>query len=82
MDVPIVYCASFCIMGMSGDKPVGVLSHCLRARNGGKRCYSEKHRQVRETTMCIDNFADLDVTADDRLEHYLRNKRNWYKSST
>lgn len=29
-------------MGTSGDKPVGVLSHCLRARNGGKKCYSEK----------------------------------------
>lgn len=68
-------------MGTSGDKPVGVLSHCLRARNGDKRCYSEKHRQVRETTMRIDNFCGLDVTANDSLEHYLRDRRNWYKSS-
>ena len=50
-------------------KPVGVLSHCLQARNGGKRCYSEKHRQVRETTMRIDNFCGSDVTANNCLEH-------------
>ena len=31
--------------------------YCLRARNRGKRCYLEKHRQVRETTLCIDNFC-------------------------
>ncbi|WP_275532821.1 hypothetical protein [Drancourtella sp. An12] len=29
-----------------------------------------------------DNFCGSDVTANDSLEHYLRNKRNWYKSST
>lgn len=43
--------------GYVGDKPVGVLSHCLRARNGGKRCYSEKHRKMREATMCTGSMT-------------------------
>ena len=30
---------SFCIMGTSGDKPVGVLSHCLRAETEAKMLF-------------------------------------------
>ena len=39
---------SFCIMGTSGDKPVGVLSHCLRAETEAKMLFRKTPTSERD----------------------------------
>ena len=54
--VPIVCCVLFASWVRRG---ISLSVSCLTVsgQKRRQRCYSDKHRQVREATMCIDNFC-------------------------